>query len=96
MAEGVDNLFRHDLQVDYIITHECPTKVKDLLVDQIDSFNALTAFFDEMSRQVTYKHWFFGSVHQDKHLSSAHTALFEQVVPLEVPKTVFGVIKPQS
>ncbi len=95
MAEGVDNLFRHNLEVDYIITHECPTKVKDLLIDSVDNFNALTAFFDEMSRQVKYKHWFFGSVHQDKHLSSAHTALFEHVVPLEVPKTVFGLIKQQ-
>ncbi|MBQ4312785.1 MAG: metallophosphoesterase [Clostridia bacterium] len=93
MAEAVDNLFRYDLNVDYIVTHECPTKVKDLLVDSPDNFNAMTAFFDEMSRQVTYKHWFFGAMHQDKHLSSAHTALFEHVLPLEVPHTVFEAKK---
>lgn len=90
MAEGVDNLFRCDLTVDYIITHECPTKIKNLLVDEVDNFNSVTAFFDEMSQQVKYKHWFFGSVHKDMHLSSAHTALFNSVVPLEVPKCAFG------
>lgn len=90
MSEGVDNLFRYNLNVDYIITHDCPTKVKDLLSDDPCNFNAMTAFFDEMSHQVTYKHWFFGCMHQDKHLSSAHTALFEHVIPLEVPKSVFG------
>ncbi len=90
MAEGVDNLFNHDLTVDFIVSHECPTKVKDLLVQDPCNFNAMTAFFDEVSRQVKYKHWFFGNVHQDKHLSSAHTALYEHVIPLEVPSRVFG------
>lgn len=85
MSEAVDNLFNNDLRVDYIITHECPTKVKDLLEPRPDNFNAMTAFFDEMSRQVTYKHWFFGCMHQDKHLSSSHTALFQRVLPLEIP-----------
>ena len=86
MAEAVDNLYDHDLNVDFIVTHECPTKVKDLLIpDRHDNFNAMTAFFDELGRQVKYKHWFFGCMHQDKHLSSSHTALFERVLPLEVP-----------
>ncbi|MBE6765493.1 MAG: hypothetical protein E7546_06415 [Ruminococcaceae bacterium] len=85
MAEGVDNLFRYNLTVDYIITHECPTKVKNLLVNELDNFNSVTAFFDEVCQQVKYKHWFFGSVHKDMHLSSAHTALFQRILPLEVP-----------
>lgn len=85
MAEGVDNLFKYNLMVDYIVTHECPTKVKDLLVNKLDNFNCVTAFFDEVCRQVKYKHWFFGSVHKDMHLSSAHTALFQRILPLEVP-----------
>lgn len=96
MAEGVDNLFRYDLTVDYIITHDAPTKLKDLLSDDTCNFNAVTAFFDEMSRQVKYKHWFFGCVHQDRHLSSSHTALFEQVIPLAVPDKVFGKLKKES
>lgn len=86
MSEAVDNLFAHGLTVDYVITHECPTKTKDLLLpDRADNFNAMTAFFDEVSRQITYKHWFFGCLHKDVHLSSQQTALFERVVPLSVP-----------
>lgn len=85
MKEGVNNLYRYDLKVDFIITHECPTNVKALLVDEIDIANAATLFFDELAKQVTYKHWFFGSVHKDKHLSGLHTAIFNNVVPLEKP-----------
>lgn len=85
MKEGVNNLYKHDLNVDFIITHECPTNVKSLLVDGIDIANAATLFFDELSKQVTYKHWFFGSVHRDKHLSGYHTAVFNHVLPLAKP-----------
>ncbi|MDR1002053.1 MAG: metallophosphoesterase [Oscillospiraceae bacterium] len=86
MVEAVDNLYKYDLTVDYIVTHECPTKVKELVCNELTCFNAATAFFDELSVQVKYKHWFFGSVHKDRHLSSAHTALFNNIVPLEVPR----------
>ena len=85
MKEGVDNLYMHDLNVDFIVTHECPSNVKALLVDDIDVTNAATLFFDELSKQVTYKHWFFGSVHRDKHLSGYHTAVFNRVLPLAKP-----------
>lgn len=85
-TEAVDNLYAHNFTVDYIITHECPTKIKELLVGGLDCCNAATLFFDELSRQTKYKHWFFGSTHVDKHLSGSHTSLFMNVVPLEVPK----------
>ena len=85
MIEAVDNLYKHNLTVDYIVTHECPTKIKELLVDDPGAFNTATAFFDELGNQVKFKHWFFGSAHKDKFLSSAHTALFKRVIPMEVP-----------
>lgn len=89
MTEAVDNLYRYELMVDYIITHECPTRIKELLVEGMHCFNSTTAFLDELSRQVKYKHWFFGSVHRDKHISGTHTALFQNVVPLDVPKSAW-------
>lgn len=86
MVEAVDNLYRHNLQVDFIVTHECPTKIKEFLTEDPYAFNAMTAFLDELSRQVKYRHWFFGSLHKDKYLSSTHTALFKRVIPMIEPK----------
>lgn len=79
MQEGVDNLFKHNLSVDYLITHEPPTKVKQLLRPG-SGFNPVNAFFDELTQEVNYKHWFFGSLHVDKRVSSAHTAVFTDIV----------------
>ncbi len=90
MREAVNNLYKHNLMVDFIITHECPTHVKSLLVtDMIDIANSATLFFDELAKQVQYKHWFFGFTHKDKHISGLHTAVFNNVLPLEKPTKVW-------
>lgn len=90
MEEAANNLYEHSLRVDYIITHECPTKIKNMLSDNINNFNSLTAFFDELCGRVKYKHWFFGSQHKDRHISSKHTAVYLEVVPLEIPSASFS------
>ncbi len=49
-----------------------------------------TAFFDDLSNRVKYKHWFFGSMHRDRHISSKHTAVYLEVLPLAVPQSSFS------
>ena len=90
MEAAAAKLYEHSLTVDYIITHECSTRIKDMLSPNINNFNSLTAFFDDLSGRVRYKHWFFGSLHKDRHISSKQTAVFVEVVPLEVPTGTFS------
>lgn len=92
METAANTLYEHSLTVDYIITHECPTKIKNMLSDNINNFNSLTAFFDELCGRVRYKHWFFGSQHKDRHISSKHTAVYLEVIPLEVPTMSFSAL----
>ncbi|MDR1564903.1 MAG: metallophosphoesterase [Oscillospiraceae bacterium] len=82
MQEGVDNLYKRNLTVDYLITHEPPSKVKTFLTPGA-GFNPVNAFLDELAQEVTYKHWFFGSLHIDKGLSSAHTSVFNRIVNVD-------------
>jgi hypothetical protein len=91
MEMAANHLYEHSLIVDYIITHECPTKIKNMLSNNVNNFNSLTAFFDELCGRVKYKHWFFGSQHKDRHISSKHTAVYLEVIPLEVPSESFSV-----
>ena len=64
--------------------------VKNLLSNDLNNFNSLTAFFDDLCDRVKYKHWFFGSMHKDRHISSKHTAVFLEVLPLAVPQSSFS------
>ena len=90
MEEAAGRLYRNGLTVDYIITHECPTMIKNLLSGDLSNMNSLTSFFDDLCNRVKYKHWFFGSMHKDRHISSKHTAVFLEVLPLEVPRESFS------
>ena len=90
MEQAANTLYRQSMRVDYIITHECPTMVKNLLSNDLNNFNSLTAFFDDVCERVTYKHWFFGSMHKDRHISSKHTAVYLEVLPLAVPQSSFS------
>lgn len=85
MQFAVDNLYENGLRVDYVITHEPPSKIKYLL-NPNGGFNPVTAFFDELSRECSYRHWFFGSTHQDKTVSSMHTSVFQSIVQIDNPR----------
>ena len=64
--------------------------IKNLLSGDLSNMNSLTSFFDDLCNRVKYKHWFFGSMHKDRHISSKHTAVFLEVLPLEVPRESFS------
>ena len=83
MLEGVANMERVDFTVDYIVTHEPPANVHAFLMlsqNTTPGVTALGAYFDELSRQATYKKWFFGSLHMDKNISATSVCVFEKLL----------------
>jgi len=88
LEHAAANIERVRGNIDYIITHEPPMRVKAFLqlkaqTRQTTEFTGLNTFFDEMSNCCTFKHWFFGSMHVDKFISSSHTAVFRKVIKVE-------------
>ncbi len=73
---ALNNLKKHNHTIDYIITHSAPTKaiwyfhqphINELLL------NNFLQYIDDIT---TYKHWYFGHLHQDKQIDDKHTALW--------------------
>ena len=83
MVHAVDRLEAEDYKVDYIITHEAPPTARGLQHGLRDSTNFLDSFFDEITHNVTFQRWFFGSVHQNKMISQKLYALFDEIIPTE-------------
>lgn len=82
-AEGVNNLEKYDFTVDYIVTHEPPTKIKGFLqLKDYDNLRvtALNGYFGEISSKGTFTRWFFGSMHLDKFISDTHIAVFKNII----------------
>ena len=85
MAMGAKNLDERGSKVDYIITHEPPSLVKSsmlLLRGDSDRVNKLNGYFEEIGRSCEYKHWYFGSLHEDRRITPHHTSVFKKTLPI--------------
>lgn len=83
LVEGVDNLQRYGGNVDIIITHEPPAKIKEFLLLQNESVTGITAintYLEDVGKSCEFKHWYFGSLHLDKFISTTHVSLFTNIV----------------
>ena len=92
MAEGAENIDENDCKVDIIVTHEPPSLVQSSILlrsGKIDKVNKLNGYFEELNRACEFKHWFFGSVHEDRIITPQHTAVFRDVIPIK--PDVFGI-----
>ena len=83
IIEAIQNLDEKSNEVDYIITHEPPASLKDCL--GVDVFQRLEvhAFFEDIIKVCSYKKWFFGKCHIDKHIPIKFYAVFNSVYPLK-------------
>ena len=81
--EGVDNLQKYGGKVDLIITHEPPAKIKDFLMLHTGSDASITAintYLEDVSRICEFRHWYFGSLHLDKFISTSHISVFNNII----------------
>ncbi|MBR0467037.1 MAG: metallophosphoesterase [Clostridia bacterium] len=86
MAQGVSALNEVNRKVDYIITHEPPSLVKSAVLlrrGHNDRVNKLNGYLEEIGRSCDFKHWYFGSLHEDKVITEYHTCVFRKLVKIE-------------
>lgn len=82
-AEAIDNLEKHDLTVDVIITHTAPSLViqkKDVHDKEI--YDPTCEMLDSFMENVNFKQWFFGHFHEDKKLDK-FTMIYDKITKLE-------------
>ncbi len=83
LMEGVDNLQKYGGKVDLVITHEPPAKIKDFLMLHTGSDASITAintYLEDVSRICEFRHWYFGSLHLDKFISTTHISVFNNII----------------
>ncbi len=83
LIEGVENLQKNSAEIDIIITHEPPAKIKEFLLLQTSSpagITAINTYLDDVSRTCKFKHWYFGSLHMDKFISTTHACVFNNII----------------
>ncbi len=85
MADGARMLDEVGCRVDYIITHEPPSLVKSAMLlrrGDSDRVNKLNGYLEEIGRACTFKHWYFGSLHEDRIITDRHTCVYKKLIPI--------------
>ncbi len=78
------NLDKAGWEVDYIITHCCPTTVQDELSGGFYKADALTDFLEEVSQRCRFRYHFFGHYHIDRVIREKYVLLYEQIIRLKI------------
>ena len=83
--EALSNLQKHNMSVDYIITHCAPSYYLRRLCHLDPRPDKLTDFLEslEMIHKVDFKEWFFGHYHMDLKLDKQHRCLYNDIVEIK-------------
>ncbi len=73
------------LRADIIVTHDAPTKVRNLIDLNNKEMHHLHAHFDRISQEGKFGVWYFGRHHLDRKISSQFYGVFRRVL-MAVPR----------
>lgn len=82
---ALDNLEKHNYQVDYIISHCAPTSITKQIIGKYwlpQDDCSENQFFEILTKNTEYKHWYFGHYHEDRTVDLKHTCLYHQILSL--------------
>ena len=82
-SEALQNLERYNWQVDYIITHCCPSSIQDTFSGGLFQRDALTAFLEEVRERCRFQYWFFGHYHENMVVEKEFVMLYNQIIRLK-------------
>lgn len=80
MDFGIRTLKEHNNQVDFIVTHCCPTSIAAVLLRRKVSSDELTQYFEELASTVAFNKWIFGHYHDDREIYDKYILLYDQIV----------------
>lgn len=78
MNEALENLNKHNFNVDYILTHCLPVEMIPRL--GFNSYDRTSSFLGEVKYKTTYKEWYCGHYHIDKYIGERTTVMYQNVM----------------
>jgi DNA repair exonuclease SbcCD nuclease subunit len=80
--EGIKNLERHKWEVDFVITHMCPTSTLLILNESNNTGiheDQLSDYLEQIKERLSYKKWYFGHFHRDMELPNKQKLIYKSI-----------------
>lgn len=79
--------------VDYVVSHTYPrgleNKIQDLFLPGLDQSSvdkSMENFLEQVRQTATFKHWYFGHLHDDREIDGKYTMLYHKVAVIDPMK----------
>ena len=83
-----ENLGANNFEVDYVLTHDAPSSIKQFLGIDGFSLGHIGEFLDGIMKNTSYQKWFFAKYHNDKPISFKMQNVYKELTPLYDTSTV--------
>lgn len=83
--EGIKNLEKVNWNVDFVVTHTCPSKVLNTINESHCTFkevNEINEYFDEINKKASFKNWYFGHFHRDIEIENKYICLYNKIMKI--------------
>ncbi len=80
ILEGINNLEKHNNQVDYIITHEPPGFIKNCFNEYSMERIEADKFFEDVMKKCSFKGWYFGKCHVNRIIPQNFYGVFDYII----------------
>ena len=76
----LNNLEKHNYQVDVILTHDCSERIYKLFdFPKYGETSQLQRFFESLEEDVNFNNWYFGHYHEDIKFDDKHEVLYDTI-----------------
>jgi len=79
--ECIENLSKHNYNVDYVITHTISDNIQDKICPWY-IHNKLTNFLFTVDKDLKFKHWYFGHYHDNRNIDDKHTLVYDKIIKI--------------
>lgn len=81
MQNGINNLEKHNWEVDFVISHCAPQQVASIFSHGLYESDILTMYFNGLlDRGLKFDRWLFGHYHDNRQIMSKFIMLYEQII----------------
>lgn len=95
LAEGLKNLEAAENKVDFVITYEPPSKLRDFLYSGGGDINHINTYLNDIYEKVAFGGWFFGKLHLNKLIPPKYYAVYDRIIEADKTKIKKKRVKKQ-
>ncbi|MCL1822757.1 MAG: metallophosphoesterase [Oscillospiraceae bacterium] len=77
---GLQAIAKHEGRVDYIVSHEAPSKIAEFLELPNSDKSRVNAYLDILGESCAFERWFFGHHHINRVVTTKYYAMFDKVM----------------